>query len=191
MDPESCFKNIHQELIEECKIFRSDSQMEIYKIYYKTMYNTAYRMVHHSAEAEDCMQEAFLKAFTKIGSYQNEVSFGAWLKRIVVNTCLDKMRQRKLEFAPDDKLPDKEDETAEIDCDENMSVECIKRCIEMLPESYRIIINLFLIEGYDHEEIADILHISNAASRTQLHRAKQKLGTLIKEKQKTLYNGSY
>lgn len=184
MEAGSSFINIHQELIEGCKAFRSDSQMEIYKIYFKSMYNTAFRMVHHSAEAEDCMQEAFLKAFTKIDSYQNEVSFGAWLKRIVVNTCLDKMRQRKLEFAPDDKLPDKEDESTEIDCDENMTVDCIKRCIEMLPENYRIVVNLFLIEGYDHEEIAEILHISNAASRTQLHRAKQKLGVLIKEKQK-------
>jgi len=186
MEAGSSFKNIHQELIEGCRSFRSDCQMEVYKIYYKSMYNTAFRMVHHSAEAEDCMQEAFLKAFTKIESYQNEVSFGAWLKRIVVNTCLDKLRQRKFELTPDDKLPDQMDDSAEIDCDENISVDCIKRCIEMLPETYRIIINLFLMEGYDHEEIAEILNISNAASRTQLHRAKQKLGVLIKEKQKNV-----
>lgn len=180
------FKNIHQELIEGCKEHHPKCQLEIYRIYYKAMYNTAFRMLHHSAEAEDCMQDAFLKAFTKIESYQNEVSFGAWLKRIVINTCLDKIRQHKLNFSSDSDIPDIEDNPLAFDCDDSLTIEQIKHCISKLPESYQIIVNLFLIEGFDHEEIADILKISNAASRTQLHRAKQKLAGLIKEQQKSL-----
>lgn len=184
MDVGSNFKNIHQELIDGCRLLRPESQLEVYRIYYKSMYNTAFRMLRHSAEAEDIMQESFLKAFTKIDTYQNEVSFGAWLKRIVVNTCLDKMRQHKMELSEADKFPDIEDDSPEIDCDESITVDCIKRCIDMLPEGSRVVANLYLIEGYDHDEIAEILEISNSASRTQLHRAKLKLAELIKEKQK-------
>lgn len=184
MDAGSNFKNIHQELIDGCRLLKPESQLEIYKIYYKSMYNTAFRMLKHSAEAEDIMQESFLKAFTKIDTYQNEVSFGAWLKRIVVNACLDKMRQHKLELSVTEKLPDIEDHSESMDCDETVTVESIKSCMALLPDGARIIANLYLLEGYDHDEIAEILNISNSASRTQLHRAKMKLCELIKEKQK-------
>lgn len=139
-------------------------------------------MLRHNGEAEDIMQEAFLKAFTKISSYQNEVSFGAWLKRIVVNTCLDKMRKHKLELTEEDKLPEVIDEPIEIIEEESITVEHIKNCIDMLPENYRIVANLYLIEGYDHDEIAEILNIPNSTSRIHLHRAKQKLGLLLKSK---------
>ena len=89
-----------------------------------------------------------------------------------------------MELSEADKFPDIEDDSPEIDCDESITVDCIKRCIDMLPEGSRVVANLYLIEGYDHDEIAEILEISNSASRTQLHRAKLKLAELIKEKQK-------
>ena len=184
MEAESSFRNVHQHLIEGCRTNDSECQLQLYRIYYRSMYNTAVRMLHHTAEAEDCMQEAFLKAFTRIDSYQNEVSFGSWLKRIVVNTCLDELRKRKLEFAETDKLPEAAEDPFDFDCGSEMTADCIKRCIGELPDNYRVIISLFLLEGYDHEEIAEILHITNAASRTLLHRAKQKLAALVKEKQK-------
>ncbi|VAW22417.1 RNA polymerase ECF-type sigma factor, partial [hydrothermal vent metagenome] len=92
MDP--LYKNIHQEIINRCRAGEQKAQHQLYKLYYKPMFNISLRIVNDKPEAEDIMQEAFLKAFKKIGSYKGEVSFGAWLKKIVVNHSLDALRKR-------------------------------------------------------------------------------------------------
>lgn len=179
------YPNIHQALIDLCKRGDSKAQFEIYKLYYKAMYNASLRIVGDATEAEDIMQEAFFKAFDKIGTYSNEVSFGAWLKRIVVNASLDFVKKRKLELTPIDEVYDVRDEAGD---DEFVpeSVEQVKMAIDQLPEGYKIIVNLNLIEGYSHDEVAEMLGITASTSRSQLARAKQRLLAILKKQRKTL-----
>ena len=137
-------------------------------------------------EAEDVMQEAFLSAFKKIETYKGEVSFGAWLKKIVVNRSLDYLKKRKVQFVEINErttqISDYQMGTKEID------VQMIKSAVQELPDGYRVVLSLFLIEGYDHDEISQILGISNSSSRTQLLRAKNKLKTILKDKEVFSYN---
>lgn len=150
------------------------------------MFSICMRLINNTAEAEDVMQEAFLNAFTKIESYKGEVSFGAWLKRIVINRSLDYLKKRKVKFEEinekTNQLPDYQMEIKEV----NMDV--IKDAIQKLPDGYRVVLSLFLIEGYDHEEISEILGISNSNSRTQYLRAKNKLRELLKDREVYSYN---
>ena len=159
------------------------AQFEIYKLYYKSMYNAALRIVCKPAEAEDIMQEAFLLAFAKIETYKGEVSFGAWLKKIVINKSIDFKRARKAVFEElDDRIYEWEEvEEDLIDDTENLNIQIdrIKKAILKLADGYRIVLSLYLLEGYDHEEIAQILNISESSSRSQLTRAKKKLLELL------------
>ena len=183
---ETLYKNIHQELIEECRQGSQKAQFQIYKLYYKAMYSVSLRIVNDEFEAEDVMQEAFLSAFKNIESYKGEVSFGAWLKRIVVNRSLDVLKKRRVKFEEVNErtmeMPDLEGMPLEVDVNE------IKNAIQSLPDGYRTVLSLYLIEGYDHDEISQILGISNSASRTQYSRAKCKLRELLKGKEIFSYN---
>jgi RNA polymerase sigma-70 factor (ECF subfamily) len=174
--------NIHQPLIDKCLQNDREAQFRIYKLYCKSMYNTSLRIVNHTDEAEDIMQEAFLTAFHKLGSYKNEVSFGVWLKRIVVNRSLDYLRKRTVDFdEAHSDLPVFEEENND---ETEYTVEEVKNAISQLSDGYRTILSLILLEGYDHEEVSEILGVSNVTSRTQFCRAKQHLRELLTEKRK-------
>ena len=179
---EGKYINIHQDLIDACRKGDRNAQYRIYKLYYKAMFNTSLRIVNNLAEAEDIMQDSFLDAFQRLDSYSGEGSFGSWLKRIVINRSLDHLRKVKetlsLEEAELD-VPDIEDDHREEEI--QFQVAEVKKAISMLPEEYRIVLSLFLLEGYDHEEIAQILKISNQLSRTRFSRARQKLLTMLKK----------
>lgn len=141
------------------------------------MYNCAYRILSHSAEAEDVIQEAFLEAFTRINEFREDASFGAWLKRIVVNKCISIIRKRKIDFV-DEQVLDVFSYNVELEFDTNDSskiIELIKMGINELPIGYRLVLSLYLLEGYDHVEIAEILNISESTSKSQYLRAKNKL----------------
>jgi len=174
---ESIYTNIHQDIIDRCKSGEQKAQFQLYKLYYKAMYNTCLRIVNNTLEAEDIMQESFLKAFDKINHYKGEVSFGAWLKRIVINHSLDELRKRKMDLdSIEESVYDlKEDEIEENFEEIQVKVEQIKEAINKLPDGYRIVLSLYLIEGYDHDEIGEILNISSSTSRSQCARAKKKL----------------
>ncbi|PCH70598.1 MAG: hypothetical protein COC06_04275 [Bacteroidales bacterium] len=180
----SQYKNIHHDLIELCGKNDPKAQFKIYKLYYKAMYNSSLRIVKDVAEAEDIMQEAFLAAFKNIKKYKGEVSFGAWLKRIVINRSLDSLKKKKLELFPLDdelyKLSEEENEDQNIEYYEE-ELNRLKKGINLLPTGYRIILNLYLIERYDHEEIGSILNITASTSRSQFLRAKRKLIQIISE----------
>jgi len=153
------------------------AQVQVYKLYYKAMYNTALRILNDTAEAEDVMQEAFLEAFKNIDTYREESSFGAWLKRIVINKSIDELRKAKDLVYLDEveiEIADKADEEDFIRV-LSTKVEEIRKAIHRLPDSYRVILSLYLLEGYDHEEIAQILDISYNLSRTRYSRARRKL----------------
>lgn len=150
------------------------------------MYSVSVRIVNDVMEAEDVMQESFLSAFKKIKTYKGEVSFGAWLKRIVVNRSLDYLKKKKVQFEEINErttqIEDYQMAAHEVDA------KVLKAAIQDLSDGYRVVLSLYLIEGYDHEEISQILGISNSASRTQLLRAKNKLRELLKGKEIFSYN---
>ncbi len=167
------YKNIHQEVIDRCREGNRQAQSQLYKLYYKAMYSVSFRILNDSMEAEDVMQEAFLSAFRNIESYKGEVSFGAWLKRIVVNRSLDQLKKRRIKF---EEVTEKTAQISESEMETTaVNIQTIKEAIQDLPDGYRVVLSLFLIEGYDHEEISSILGITNSSSRTQLLRAKNKL----------------
>ena len=183
---ETQYQNIHQDLIDRCRKGDTKAQFELYKLYYKPMYNISFRMVGDALEAEDVMQEAFLKAFTKLDTYEGLVSFGAWLKKIVINRSLDYLKKRKVKFEEiNEKIPDEEPEGIVIS---EVHMEHLKKAIQRLPDGYRVVLTLHLLEGYDHEEIAEILKISNGSSRSQYLRAKLKLREMLKREEMFEYN---
>ena len=178
---EKAYKNLNQDIIDRCIAGDQKAQFKLYKLYYKSMYNASLRIVRESGEAEDIMQESFLVAFEKIDTYEGKVSFGSWLKRIVINRSLDSYRKKKIDLVelnePVRHIPENE----QIDEDEiDFKVERIKEAVNQLPDGFRIVLSLYLFEGYDHAEISEILGISSSTSRSQYARAKQKLLDLLK-----------
>lgn len=176
------YRDIHTNLVSACRKGSRKAQYELYGIYYKAMYNTALRITGDSSAAEDVMQEAFLKAFTRLDTYRGEVSFGAWLKKIVINKALDAVKLKKAVISLEDagKKIDLTDDSGDEALPE-LSPEQVRSAILALPEGYRIVLSLYLLEGYDHEEISEILGISGTTSRTQYHRARKKLAAKLNE----------
>ncbi len=173
-------------MVERCRKGDTKAQFEIYKLYYKPMYNICLRLVGNAVDAEDVMQEAFLKAFTKIDTYEGKVSFGAWLKKIVINRSLDELKKRKVKFVElNEKIPDEEPVSLNIS---EIQMDKLKNTIQQLPDGYRVVLSLYLLEGYDHEEIAQILGISNSSSRTQFLRAKLRLRQMLQKEELFEYN---
>lgn len=179
------FSEIHRVLIEKCKQGNRKAQFEIYRLYYKAMYNTSLRILNNRFDAEDVMQEAFLKAFENLDQFIGDVSFGAWLKKIVVNKSLDALRKKNRYFTEPLENLDKEAFSETEEGETEASPEDIRHISEeiyKLPEGYRIVLSLYLLEGYDHDEIASILGISSSTSRSQYSRAKQRLLLNLKKK---------
>lgn len=172
----------HLELIEACKKNDTKAQIQVYSFYCKAMFNVCLRLVKNPVEAEDLMQEAFISAFEKLDQYRAEVSFGAWLKKIVINKCIDFLKKKKIQFVELDEVKGLE-EDIEPDKLEGLTreIEKIKTEINLLPDGYRTVLNLFLFEGYDHDEIAQILGITASTSRSQYARAKAILYKKLKE----------
>ena len=174
-------KFLQSRLIAECKKNNQKAQLQLYDMYCRAMYTTAYNFVKQEAVAEDMTQEAFIKAFENMSAFSGEVSFGAWLKRIVINNCLDWLKKRKLTLVSmsDQKIQVADEDNWEVDDQTTMTQ--IRSAINQLPDKYKVVVKLFLLEGYDHQEISDILKISEVASRSQLHRGKNKLKELLKQ----------
>ncbi|MDD2277795.1 MAG: RNA polymerase sigma factor [Bacteroidales bacterium] len=183
------YLNNNQSLIDLCKKGDTNAQFEIYSLYSKAMYNTCLRIIGDTVEAEDVLQEAFFKAFDKINTYRNEVSFGAWLKRIVVNASLDQLKKSKVDLIPLDSIQEIKSESGEGDDFEPETVEELRWAIAQLPEGYRTIVSLFYFEGYSHDEISQILGVKASTSRSQLTRARQHLYELMKIKGKNIRHG--
>lgn len=165
-------------LLERCHRGDKRAQLQIYNKYYKAMYNTALRIVKHSAEAEDIMQESFLKAFTRLESFQENSTFGAWLKRIVVNESINAFQKKEKlqEFSYKNELTNSPDDGFVLDEEEvNPKVKRLLNEMNNLKENYRLALTLHLIEGYDYEEICEIMKLSYANCRTTISRAKESL----------------
>lgn len=177
----------HKELIAKCRKNDRKAQMELYKKYSRGMYFVAYRFFNNEFLAEEAMQESFIKAFTRLDQFTGDVTFGAWLKRIVINKSIDMLKARKLETtALNEQIMGTPDEFDDWEVTDNTTVDEIKQAIDNLPEKYRYPIHLFLIEGFDHNEISEVLNITAVSSRTLVHRGKKRL----QEQLKHLRNGT-
>ena len=172
-------KRIHSHLIDRCKNNDPKAQMQLYDLYCDAMYNTACNMIKDDVIAQDVMQEAFIKAFKKVETYNGSASFGSWLKRIVINHSLDWLKKQKLETVELDEqvISIIDDDNWEIE--NETSLQDIYKCIEQLPNKCKNVVKLYLLEGYDHQEVAQILQISEVASRSQLSRGKMRLKELL------------
>ncbi|NDU97907.1 RNA polymerase sigma factor [Spirosoma terrae] len=176
----------HADLVKRCQQGERRAQYELYQQYVKAMYNVCLRILNHEAEAEDVLQEAFMDAFSHIGSFRGQSTFGAWLKQIVVNRAINHLRSRRLELVDlesnrfgEDDGPDLADTEPYDEDGTQLEVERVKRAMQLLPEGYRVVLSLYLFEGYDHEEIGNILSISETTSRTQYLRGKKRLLELL------------
>src|SRR6188474_2115107 len=170
---------MHDELIARCKAGDRDAHYQLYKLYSKAMYNVGLRITRSEEEAEDVLQEAFINAFRNIDSYRGDATFGAWLKRIVVNKAINAVNRKKHDPMPDNERWDVAEEEPVAEYGEGLTVDRVKRSIEELPDGYRTVLSLYLLEGYDHQEIAEIMGISESTSKSQLNRAKNKLREIL------------
>jgi RNA polymerase sigma factor (sigma-70 family) len=173
-------------LINASQLNDRKAQMRLYDLYSLSMYNTSLRIVRNTMLAEDIVQESFLKAFLSLAQFRREVPFVVWLRRIVINKSLDELRKKKNEFVQieENTVPSeiyRQDEDAGREVNEELIQRC-KIAINELSEKYRVIFSLFYFEGYDHDEIAQILGITASTSRSQLTRARQKIAGQLKMK---------
>lgn len=147
------------------------------------MFNTALRIVGKHEDAEDILQDSFTDAFYQLSSFENRSTFGAWLKQIVIFKSIDYLKKQRLSFVDMEmaNIETTEDEPMD-ESDIIYAVETVRETMQQLPDGYRTVLSLYLFEGYDHEEIAQILDIAESTARTQYIRAKQKLLKLLKEK---------
>jgi RNA polymerase sigma factor (sigma-70 family) len=173
--------HIHSALIEECKKGKKKAQYSLYNHYSRAMYNLAYRILNNREDAEDALQEAFCDCFRKLETFRFESTFGAWLKRILVNKCITQVKKRKTDLVfLEDHPYDVSEEEPEI----TPNPEIIFNSIGQLADGYRIILTLYLLEGYTHAEISEIMGITESTSKSQYSRAKNKLRLMILNNQK-------
>jgi RNA polymerase sigma factor (sigma-70 family) len=169
-------------IVEKCKQNDRKAQLQLYNQYCDGMFVIAKRFVKDTLEAEDIVQESFIKAFAKLHQYKAEVTFGAWLKRIVINKSIDLLKSRKQQMLELDEVHLKVVDTNYEDewlVDDAITLDEVQDAISKLPDKYKYVVMMFLIEGYDHQEIAQVLNITEVASRTQLSRGKTKLKELL------------
>ncbi|WP_347926097.1 RNA polymerase sigma factor [Pontimicrobium sp. SW4] len=170
----------HKDLVEKSKLGDRKSQYQLYELYVDAMYNVSMRMVKTKEDAEDIVQDSFVEVFKNLSSFRYESTFGSWLKRIVINKSINHLKLKKIAVVP------LENEIYKIgdDVDYNppeVNIKKVIKSISLLPSGFQQIINLYLIEGYDHVEIGEILGIATSTSKSQYHRGKKKLIEMINE----------
>jgi RNA polymerase sigma-70 factor (ECF subfamily) len=171
--------NILDKTIERAKKGNAKAYKALYLQYSKAMFNVCLRMTNSREDAEDVLQDAFIDAFRNLGSFNGKASFGLWLKRIVINKCINALKKKTPDIVLTDNYNDKiTDDDVDFE-DKELKIEKINRGIKKLPDGYRVILTLYLFEGYDHQEISQILNISESTSKSQYMRAKKKLKEII------------
>lgn len=172
-------KNINEEaLIQQCINGEILAQKNLYNRYAKAMYHSIIRMVGKKDEAQDILQDSFIKVFKELKNFKSRSSLGAWIKKICVNTTLTQMKKNKrIQFTDLDEgsvLIVEEEKELELD------VNLIHHCIKNLPEGCRVVLNLYLFEGFRHSEIAEILEVTESTSKSQYIRGKKLLRKALK-----------
>lgn len=180
------YASTHRDIVEKCKQGNRQAQFELYKLYSKAMYNVCMRMVKNELDAEDILQNSFVDIFTKLDTFQFQSSIGAWIKRIVINNCINFLKRNRVYFEElDERFTNLQEEEREDKEQTSLTVERINRALFELPDGYRVVFSLYLLEGYDHKEIAEILNITEATSKSQFSRAKSKLRDILETQRLT------
>ncbi|MEZ4888970.1 MAG: sigma-70 family RNA polymerase sigma factor [Chitinophagales bacterium] len=188
------YQNIHKDIVERCQKGNRQAQQQLYQLYAMAMYNITLRIMGKPEDAEDVLQDAFIDVFTKINSFRGEASIGAWIKRIVINKSLNAVKKKKL-MVTDIETVEKDNFVSDYDngFDEpqapSFTVSDIQRAIETLPDGYRVVMSLFMFEGYSHQEIAEELNITESTSKSQYSRAKRKVRDILLKQQSRMGNG--
>ena len=175
----------HYDIVEACKRGDRKAQFELYRLYCKAMYNISLRMLCSVENAEDVLQNSFIDVFSKLDTFRFESSIGAWIKRIVINNCINYLKKRRLEFSELTEnttvVPSASDESGSLyfGTHNPLNVDKIQKAIQQLPDGYRVVFTLYAMEGYDHEEIGSILGVTEATSKSQYSRAKAKLRDIL------------
>lgn len=179
----------HYDIVEACKRGDRKAQFELYRLYSKAMYNISLRMLGTVENAEDVLQNSFIDVFSKLDTFRFESSIGAWIKRIVINNCINYLKKRRLEFSEltentafvpaDGDASDLSGVSLSDMSNSHLDVAKIQKAIQLLPDGYRVVFTLYAMEGYDHEEIGSILGVTEATSKSQYSRAKAKLRDVL------------
>ncbi|WP_299883801.1 sigma-70 family RNA polymerase sigma factor [uncultured Lacinutrix sp.] len=165
------------QLIYKCKSNDTKAQSELYKLFSSKLFSLCLKYSRNYAEAEDNLQDAFISIFKKIDQYKNKGSFEGWLKRVTINTALQRYRQQGVfEIINDENI---EDETVNVEDEDDISIDYLLKIIQELPDRYRLVFNLYVLDGYSHNDIADLLKITSGTSKSNLARARQILKTKI------------
>ena len=176
---------MHKKYIEKAKQGDEHAMHHLYALYARALLNTAYRILNNKEDAEDALQESFLKAFLNLHQFQYQSTFGAWIKRIVINRCIDDLKKKKKTIfllnghEVDRDIPE---DSAVLETDQKGKLDELYKALHQLPDGYRTVFSLYMLEGYDHQEISDILQIGVSGSISQLSRAKKKLKSLTLKK---------
>ena len=174
-----------KQLIENCKIDDTKAQGELYKLFSGKLFAICLKYSRNYVEAEDNLQDAFLTIFKKIGQYKNKGSFEGWMKRITVNTVLQRYRKEKV-F---DIINENTIEDIELEVDEDtVSIDYLLKIIQELPDRYRLVFNLYVLDGYSHKDIADMLDINIGTSKSNLSRARLILKQTIEDYKTTQHS---
>lgn len=169
-----------KKLIKECQQNKTQSQAKLYELFASKLYAVCYKYSRNQTEAEDNLHDGFITIFKKIDQYKFKGSFEGWLKRIMINTALEKYRKEKVFPLISEEIED--DVTVEID-EENTSIDDLLNYIQKLPNRYRLVFNLYVLDGYSHKEIASMLKISEGTSKSNLSRAKVILKKMLENNQ--------
>lgn len=171
------------EIIAECIVGNTRAQYQLYARYADAMLNVAYRILGNEEDAKDVLQESFIKVFRELEKLKNRQGLAAWIKRIVVNTTINYAKKKGLNLVEfDNQEPDVGSFVQDSD-QMDLKIIDIKKALMQLPNGYRTVLTLYLIDGYDHEEISQILNISKSGSLTQYSRGKRRLLELLKGNQ--------
>ncbi len=169
------YTDINHALVERCRQNDRKAQFELYQKYNQAMFNITKRMCRNEEDAKDVLQDAFVSAFKNIEQFSHKVTFGAWLKRIVINKCLDHLKKRKLNLVDIEHVDYKISDESKDEVFYRVAPALIHEKIKELPTGCRVVFSLYMLEGYDHKEIAQILGVSESTSKSQFGRAKKLL----------------
>ena len=173
-------QTIHKYLVQRSQAGDRIAQNELYKLYVNAMYNICRRMLCDPEETKDVLQDSFVDAFSRIKSLKNEITFSAWLKRIVVNNCINYLKKKRLATIKWDETIEKPEENSEYENDfRKEEIQKVLKAVDQISEGCRVVLNLYIFEGYDHKEIGQILNISESASKAQYSKAKAKIRKLL------------
>ncbi|TXE19044.1 RNA polymerase sigma factor [Psychroserpens burtonensis] len=165
------------QLIERCKHDDAQAQGQLYKLYASKLFSVCLKYSRNYVEAEDNLQDAYLTIFKKIGQFKSQGSLEGWMKRITINTALQRYRSVGVfDIVNEDQI---EDVTVEVD-DDDVSIDYLLSIIQELPDRYRLVFNLYALDDYSHKEIAAMLTISTGTSKSNLARARMILKEKIK-----------